>query len=290
VTVGRISSKPLLTFGFSFYMYPQSAFIPYITDMTNVGKLAQMPVDANTFIPQAYNPTETDVRFVGAMGILAIITYGFAFVGGISFMVFCLHAYNIGKPEERSGSYFQGRLGFYGGILAVAGLVQMMLGAYCRVAFGFGVLEDGPVQAAMLTVTFPILSVFVGLFQVLMGVWAVFRSVGYHKGPNDFGFQIFLAFQWMLVLTIQCITQIGYLPEGALAAAAPSFAAMSLSLTLMPAFLDHKMRTLPRQFSVDYYTLPKCDSSTSSEGTMPKDGAPGRYAVIHQAIQDEIDI
>jgi hypothetical protein len=38
-----------------------------------------------------------------------------------------------------------------------------------------------------------------------------------------------------------------------MAATAPSFAAFSLPLTLMPAFLDHKRTTLPKTFSDDYY-------------------------------------
>jgi len=40
-----------------------------------------------------------------------------------------------------------------------------------------------------------------------------------------------------------------------MAAAAPTFAAVSLGVNLMPAFLDHKMRTLPRFFSPDDYGL-----------------------------------
>lgn len=263
--------------------------------MTSVGKLAQLPADDNKFIPQSYNPSDNDVQFVGAMGILAILTYGFTFVGAISFMVFCIHTYNVGKPEERSGSYFQGRMGFYSGMLAFAGLVQMLLGAFCRVRFGFDVLEDGHIQAALLVITHPTMSIFAGLFQVLVGVWGVFRSVGYHQGPNDNGFQIFVAVQWILVLSIQCIAQIGYLPGGELAAAAPTFIAMSFALNVMPAFLDHKMRTLPLQLDADYYSVGKpCDSSTSSEGSMTKecpsyDSGDNQLAPL-TGIENEVDV
>jgi len=160
----------------------QAAWIPYITDMTNVGKHAQDPAEENVFIPLVYEPTDNDVKFVGAMGILGILTYGFAFVGSISFMVFSLHAYNIGKAEEKGGAYFQGRVGFYSGVLALGGLTQMMLGAHCRVNFGKdGVLDEGPVRVAMLTVTYPTISIFVGLYQVLMGAWGTARSVGYSR-------------------------------------------------------------------------------------------------------------
>ena len=108
-----------------------------------------------------------------------------------------------------------------------------------------------------------------------MGVWGVFRSVGFHQGPNDHSFQIFVAFQWVMVVALQYIVQIGYLPGGQLAAMAPTFVAMTLALNLMPAFLDHKMRSLPLEFHPDYYAVAKqCESSTSSDRTAPKDIHP----------------
>lgn len=219
------------------------------------------------------------------MGIVAIATYGLAFVGSISFMVFCLHAYNAGKPEERSGSYFRGRLGFYSCILALGGLVQMMLGAYCRVAFDRTVLDEGPVGAAFLIVSYPAISIFVGLIQVVNGIWGIVRSLGCHNGPNDAYYQILLAVQWVLVLSLQCIVQVGYLPGGELAAAAPSIAAVSLGINLMPAFLDHKMRSLPSQFDADYYTVPMYKMKVGPEATVPRDSDMGS-----EHFDDAIDV
>jgi hypothetical protein len=46
-----------------------------------------------------------------------------------------------------------------------------------------------------------------------------------------------------------------------MAATAPSFAAFSLPLTLMPAFLDHKRTTLPKTSSDDYYGESESESS-----------------------------
>ena len=186
-------------------------------------------------------------------------------------MVFCLHAYNTGNVGERSGSYFEGRLGFYSGVLAFGGLVQLMLGAFCRLNFG-SVLTAGPVQAALLTVTYPTISVIIGFLQVLNGVWGIARSVGYHQGPNDIIFPISLAVQWLVVISAQCVAQIAYLPGGMLAVAAPTFAAISLGINLMPAFLDHKMRTLPRSFSADYYAVRARPTTMDLEdGRMSKD-------------------
>ena len=204
-------------------------------------------------------------------------------------MVFCLHAYNTGKVEERSGAYFEGRLGFYSGMLALGGLVQLMLGAYCRVRFGLSVLEEGPVRAAMLTVTYPTIAIAIGFVQVLNGVWGVARSVGYHQASNDYIFQISLAVQWLVVLTVQCVTQIAYLPGGMLAAAAPAFAAVSLGMNLMPAFLDHKMRTLPRRFPADYYEVVGPSVSTNLEDTTSKN-SDNMITINDEEISEEIDV
>jgi len=105
-------------------------------------------------------------------------------------MAFCLHAYNTGEMRERSGIYFEGRLSFYAGVLALAGLVQLTLGAFCRVKVGSTILEEGPVRAAMLTVTYPAISIFIGFLQCLTGCWGVARSVGCHCGANDFSYQV----------------------------------------------------------------------------------------------------
>mgnify|MGYP005848232665 CR=1 FL=1 len=46
----------------------QTAFIPYLTDMANLGKLAGKPVDQQMLVSPGLDPSEADVRFVGAMG------------------------------------------------------------------------------------------------------------------------------------------------------------------------------------------------------------------------------
>lgn len=184
-------------------------------------------------------------------------------------MVFSLHSYVTNKPEERSGDYFRGRLGFYAIVLALAGLVQAILGGYSAVQFESGSLTHGPVRAALLVVSYPIISILVGLIQFFNGSWALARSRGFHLGPTDCSFQISSLFQWVLVLSLQIVAQIGYLEGGTMAAAAPTIAAMSLGLNLMPAFLDHKMRTLPAQFPDDYYyaVINTSDASRSESAT-----------------------
>lgn len=49
----------------------QLTWMPFLTDLTNVGRIT---ASGEGFIPPIYNPTESDVKFVGSMGIIGILT------------------------------------------------------------------------------------------------------------------------------------------------------------------------------------------------------------------------
>uniref|UniRef100_A0A7S1GQX7 Uncharacterized protein n=1 Tax=Cyclophora tenuis TaxID=216820 RepID=A0A7S1GQX7_CYCTE len=233
-------------------LWVQTAFIPYITDMTDVGKTART---GKGFIPTSYNPTEGEVRFVGAMGILGIFCYGACFLGSLAFMTFALYAYQVGKPGDRASGYYRGRLGFYCILVTLAGLAQLMLGAFCISNFGNGPLEPF-IGVAMFTVSFPEISVVVGLVYILNGLYGLLRSVGVIKASeNDHSFQIGMAFQYICTLVLMIIVQISYLPGNTQAAAAPSRACLTLGAHVLPAFLDFKMRTTPEVLPMDFYGL-----------------------------------
>ena len=114
----------------------------YFVSFTNCGllfiKQASIVLPSLTFISLplvlghliAYSPSETDVAFVGAMGILGVLCYGICFLGSLAFMAFSIYAYQVGKPGDRSAGYYRGRLAFYSGLLVIVGLAQLMLGAY----------------------------------------------------------------------------------------------------------------------------------------------------------------
>ena len=139
----------------------------------------------------------------------------------------------------------------YSSVLAVAGLVQFLLGAWCQGRLEMNVLgEDGPVAVAFFIVTYPGISMYIGLLQMTNGVWGIVRAQdGENKNSNGNRnvpiYQLSLGFQWINVLVLQDIVQIGYLPGGMLVHVAPFLACWSLGLTLMPAYLDHKMATSP---------------------------------------------
>jgi hypothetical protein len=255
-------------------IWTQTAFIPYFTGMVAVGRAART---GQAFIPSDYNPTESQVHFVGAMGILGIISYGFAFVGSISFMQFSLYAYQAGKPESRGSKYYHGRMGFYTGMLFLAGLSQLMLGAFLASNFGEGggALEHGAIAVKMYVVNFPAISMLVGLVQMCNAVWGFARSRGMLIGggcssssdsDSDISlFQVSMFVGWFLQVTLQIITQVSYSVGMTHAPAAPTFFCLSFGLNLMPAFLDFKMRNTPETILLpEFYGM---DAQDELDGT-----------------------
>jgi len=239
----------------------QTAWIGYTTDMVAVGMAAGLDASENKFIPLDYNPTNSDVRFVGAMGVIGIMVYGFSFVGSMAFLVWSLHSYTTNNFADRSGSYFRGRLTTYSMALTIAGLVQFLLGCVCKARFDV-TDKSQPVGVAFLMVTFPEISIAVGLLQLGNGLWGVARSFGIGLGKNSVIFQISLAFQWITVLVLQNLVQVSRLPGDAGIPLTPFLAVFSLGLTFMPAYLDHKANTVPTTMPDNYY-----DNEAQSETT-----------------------
>jgi hypothetical protein len=235
-------------------IFAQTAFIGYITTIVDIAKRSHKGMG---FIPSAYNPTYSDVRFVGAMGIMGVISYGFTFVGAISFMAFSLYAYQTGRPEDRNGTYYKGRLSFYTGMLFVAGMAQLLLGSYITKNFstsGGGPLDNGPIGVAMFLVIIPGITVFLGTFQVVNAFWGMARSFNVLVfGENDKSYQISMFIMWVCQVVMQAITQTSYLPGDAAAVASPTIVAISFGLNMMPAYLDYKSRSTPAEITPEYY-------------------------------------
>jgi hypothetical protein len=239
--------------------FTQLAWMPFITDLTDVGRTARSGVG---FIPAAYDPSEGDVRFVGAMGMLGILGYGAGFLGSLAFIQFALFSFQSGSPQSRPGSYYRGRLSFYSFELFLAGLSQFLLGVYTIRNFGEGPLEDGPVGVAMYTVFFPEIAIFCGLLQLLVSIFGFVRSMGVANGPDNHSYQAIALLSWICTVSLQILTQVAYAPGGAMAAAAPSRTMLTLGVNVLPAFLDFKMRTTPDTIPFDYYGLDAEDKET----------------------------
>lgn len=263
----------------------QSAWAPFVTSLTEVGKAASSPYVIETqrtisngailleeyistpFIPDDYLPTKRDVRLFGAMGVIGIICYGVAFFGSLAFTAFAIYAFDSGKPMSRDARYYRGRLVLYSFVLVIAGMSQLLLGGYVLYEFGNGPLSP-PMGVAMYKVHYPEITVAIGSLQMLVGYYGVARYLAFSRiaGPSNNQFQILLAFQWIAMLLLQYIVQIGYgYDTGNENAAIASYSLLSVALNVLPAFLDFKMRTVPRIITKDYYGIMPKDRGSSSK-------------------------
>jgi hypothetical protein len=199
-------------------LFTQLAWMPFITDFIDVVKAAR---SGAAFIPPAYDPSEGDVKFVGAMGMMGILGYGTGFLGSLAFVQFSLYAFQAGKPDaRRNGSYYKGHLTFYSFCFLVVGLSQLMLGSYVLKNFGSGPLESGPVAVAIYMVHFPEISIFVGVVQVLNALFGMARSFGMHNGADDHIFQVITYSQWLCTITFQIFVEVAHASSGDAVAAA----------------------------------------------------------------------
>ena len=235
-------------------LFIQLAWMSYLTDLTAVGRGAKSGM---AFIPPAYQPTASDVRFVGAMGMIGIVAYGLGFLGSLAFYAFDLYTFQSGKPEKRPGGYYRGRLGFYCFALFLAGISQFLLGVYIITKFSAGPLsEKGAIGVAMYFVSFPEISIAVGFLQMVVATYGMTRSyLHIANGPDNHSFQFAALLLWICVVSMQILTQFAYAPGGVAAAGAPSVTMLTLGLHVLPAYLDYKMRTVPVIISASYYGL-----------------------------------
>jgi hypothetical protein len=264
----------------------QTAYIPYITDMTIIGKLAFAP--GSTAFFKNFAPgdvSSTDVHFVGVMGIFSIIPHGLAFMGSIAFMAFSMYAYHSGKPQDRGAMYYRGRQRFYCALLLIAGLVQLALGAYLSIHFETGKggrftysgAEDNArpyVGVAMFIINIPAIAVFVGGIQCMNALWGMQRSCSNRISKSDdlsprgdWAYQACIYAGWFLQVILQAVVQIGL--QGPVPAAA-AIVGVTFALNLMPAFLDYKSRTAP--FEIDaaqYYGLTMTDNMETRKEFAP---------------------
>lgn len=252
----------------------QLAWLPFLGGLTGVGSASQAPPAMNGFInPEVYpDVTSADVKLVGAMGILSILTYASSFVGSVGFFQFAILAYQKGDAGKYSAVYYRGRQLYYSMLVLIAGVAQVILGAHVLSRFGNGPLP-APIGAGPIVVTFPELSIVVGVIQIVVGSLGSMRRFGISTGfICTYMYQSLCLFLWVSMLSIQILVQIGY-PAGAdLVANAPTLGCMYFALSFMPAFLDHQANTLPEELPADYYTARK-DEMNSMEIEMAEEGA-----------------
>ena len=233
----------------------QTAWILYLSEMVSIGK------DAAKGYPMFHvNTNDSDVWFYGAMGILGVFAYGFCLYGSIALLSMLLYAYQVGRPGCHARGYYRFPLCIFSFMVFVAGLAQLMLGAHTLAKISKGPIDQIMTpDVAMFTVTYPEISVTVGLVYLLNGLWGMVRA---SSNPTDDYFPMSLGFQWVLTVTMMILTQISYLPYATMADATTTRGCLMLAAHVMPAFLDYKARLTPEVLSDDYYGL---NSGAASE-------------------------
>jgi hypothetical protein len=246
----------------------QIGWIPFITDMVAIGRGARSGM---AFIPAEYDPSASDVRLVGATGIMGVLGYGTGFLGSVALAGFALHAFQSGKPGDRSASYYRSRMPLYTFALGLVGLAQLLLGSFILARYGGGPLSKGPIGVAMFLVNFPEISVFVGALQTIIALYGATKACGIRTSPNDHSYQIVLLIGWIATISLQIMVQFAYNPADIAAAAAPSVTMLTMGIFVINGFLEFKARTTPAEIPLDYYVVDTNDDNDKDDDDVNDD-------------------
>ena len=252
----------------------QLAWIPYVTDLQMLVRMALDASDEDVFIgtsledDDGYILTKTDTQFIASMGFLGVLGYGLGMVGSMAFMAFALYAFQSGKPEARPGSYYRGRLVFYCFFLALCGLSQMLLGTYIYTGIDVSpfsmVLLDYPIEISMYSVAYPEIAVYVGCVQIVIALFGMVRARGFIK--NNSLFQMACFWNWLVILSLTICTQLYFNQDASIMGTPASRVCLMMGINLFPAYLDYKMRTVSAS--------PVVSSQTESTSVPKKKVAP----------------
>lgn len=79
-----------------------------------------------------------------------------------------------------------------------------------------------------------------------------------------------LAVQWIVQVALQAVTNVGYAAGSEQAGKAPSVAAFSLALAVMPSYLDYKRATTPIEFDETHYGPDEVDDEEDEKTAAAK--------------------
>mmetsp|Transcript_19495 Transcript_19495/g.28675 ORF Transcript_19495/g.28675 Transcript_19495/m.28675 type:complete len:636 (-) Transcript_19495:99-2006(-) len=225
-----------------------------------IGRVIQIFLDMssdpsnNKFIDKSYNPDTLDVMFFGWVGIIATVAYVGTFVGSLAFFQFSIYAYQVGRAVDRPSSYYKSRALYYNFLLLLAGSSLAISGVYILRRHDAGPLSPPINIANIYVVTYPEMSIFVGVLQVVIAFTGFARCVRLHRGFNtSHSFQVKCFLTWIFMVVIQILVQLGHDGSNTVDISGSTLGCLFLALIFMPAFLDFKMYETPKKITLDFY-------------------------------------
>jgi hypothetical protein len=88
-------------FSLASIVLTQLAWLPFFGGIVGASMGSQSDPEGNPFVPEMYNPTSRDVKFVGAMCVLSILAYAAAFVGSRAFAQCSIFRFQSGQASVR---------------------------------------------------------------------------------------------------------------------------------------------------------------------------------------------
>lgn len=248
----------------------QTAYILTVTSCMKVTRVASrggsfvkgLPLDDDDEEEEPNNP------LLAAMGVLLIISMWFGMLGSISVLLGGLEKFQLGQGHLRDGTYYKSRLTFYSLVLWLGGFAQTVIGVHLYRLHGPGpIVEDGSsyYMIAMLVVSYPSLSIVVGVVQMMNGIWGILKRYGVCTARQHGGaFVTSIWMGWLIQLVLQIIVQPAILPGAEAAGFSPELAAFSLGMNFMPAYLDSKSQGLAATIGERYYHYGNDESNDDS--------------------------
>jgi hypothetical protein len=233
--------------------------VSFIITVVKLIQGASQPPEENDFIPLILSPTQTDIRFAVAMGILALVSVCATLIGGLTVVGLSLCAYLGGQQVDKHQGYYIVRFAYYNLLVFIGGISQLMLGMYLWVRFGCGPYEE-PVHVTTYTIFFPWMTCFVGAAQTSMGIYGWSRALRWSntRDKDDHRFMYTTLSTWIVTMIFQIIVQPSYGDGTSYDAEGATYAAVYIGFFVMPAWLDHMVRHTPPRIDPSHFALPPC--------------------------------
>lgn len=210
------------------------------------------------FIPDVLSPTQPQIYFVVAMGIVGMVSVRLSLTGGLTCLALSLNAHLGGQAVDMYRGRFVTRLAYFSLLQVIGGFSQFALGIFLAASYGWGPYNQA-VHVLIYTVFFPSLAIIVGAFQILWGFYGFARAVGWVKirSINDNRFMLATLVTWLVTMILQVMVQPAYGGGMAFLAESPAYAAVYIPSFVMPVWLEYMLRVSPDRIDPSYYSLPE---------------------------------